>query len=97
MYLILLAAAARSSPSSTHNEDTALGRWDVPFKENPYIRQMERSIGECNSRLCFVENVTILSTDDEQHRLSSKLVEDEGLFRVNIPNKAFGPVSVFSC
>ena len=75
-------------------DESSLGRWGVPFKENMWIRKFEESIGKINSELlCFVPDVTIISADDDQHRLSSRTVEDTGLVRVNIPNKAFGPVS----
>ena len=85
IYLFIGWTAAKPT-----RQETSLGRWDVPFKENPWIRKFEERIGKLNAELCFVPDVTIISADDDQHRLSSKFVDDIGLVRVNIPNKAFG-------
>lgn len=67
--------------------------WKQPFDEDPLIRRGERNFGEVMAPLCFVDATTILSTDDDQYRLSSKRVDEIGLVRVNIPKKALGPVS----
>ena len=54
---------------------------------------METTISQTNRDLLFVKDITVLSTDDDQYRLSSSRVDALGLVRVNNPRKAFGPVS----
>ena len=68
--------------------------WNSPFTEDEVIRDIEKVMGETASKLCFVQDLTVVSIDDNQYRLSSKLVETlVGLVRVRNPKKAFGPVS----
>lgn len=66
--------------------------WGEPFQEDETVRRLERAAGAINSQLCFVKDVSRLSIDDDQLRLSSSKVEDGGFVRVQIPNKAYGPV-----
>lgn len=66
--------------------------WGEPFQEDDTVRQVEKAAGASNSRLGFVKDVTRLSIDDDQFRLCSSRVEDAGFVRVQIPNKAYGPV-----
>lgn len=82
----------RGLNTGTRRESEPSSRWGEPFKEDPSIRRLERAIATTNSELAFIRDITRLSIDDDQLRLSSKKVEDVGLVRVNIPNKAFGPV-----
>ena len=68
--------------------------WGEVFGEDDLMRSMERQVGEISSKIGFVHGATILSIDDDQFRLSSRLVSDVlGLDRVRNPKKAFGPVS----
>lgn len=68
--------------------------WGEPFQEDETVRRLEKAAGAINSQLCFVKDVTRLSIDDDQLRLTSSKVEDGGFVRVQIPNKAYGPVSM---
>ena len=81
---------------SKPGEDEVRSVWGRPYQTCPNISRCERMCNELNSKLAFVPNVSILSQDDDQYRLSSKTCEDIGLVRVNNPKKAFGPVATGS-
>ena len=80
------------SRSSQSNDDSLVLTWARPFSEDAAIRSAESSFSTFFSKLLFTEK-TILSTDDDQLRLTSTLVEDLGFPRVNNPKKCFGPVA----
>ena len=81
---------------SRPGQDDMRSVWDQTYKACPHISRCERMCNEVNSTLAFVSKVSILSQDDDQYRLSSKVCEDIGLVRVNNPKKAFGPVATGS-
>ena len=85
---------ALSKGEGSRSSSSTANRWKEPFKEDPLIRKAERVCSTINSELCFVKDVTIISTDDDQYRLSSTKADDIGLVRVNIPNKSLGPVCI---
>lgn len=78
--------------SSQSNDESLVLTWARPFSEDAAIRAAESSFSTFFSKLLFTER-TILSTDDDQLRLTSTLVEDLGFPRVNNPKKCFGPVA----
>lgn len=81
---------------SSPQRDTLPMSWDGPVKPCFSVSTCERRCNETNSTIAYIPNVSILSQDDDQYRLRSKLCEDIGLVRVNNPKKAFGPVSTGS-
>ena len=80
--------------NTRQNNQRRLGlTWSEPFSEDPKIREAEAKFSRFFSDLLLVPDVTILSTDDDQLRLTSTLVEELGFPRVNNPKKCFGPVA----
>ena len=72
--------------------ERADGIWRAPFEDDIAIAEVEKGNANVNRQLCFVKDITRLSIDDDQLRLTSKGVENIGLVRICIPNKGFGPV-----
>ena len=81
---------------SKPGEDDVRSVWGKPHRTCPNVSRCERMCNEVNSKFAFVPNVSMLSQDDDQCRLSSLACEDIGLVRVNNPKKAFGPVATGS-
>ena len=73
--------------------DQLIGMWEEPFKTCPNVLFCEKKSNEINSSLAYVDKISIISQDDDQYRLTSKLCEEIGLVRINNPKKAFGPVA----
>jgi len=73
--------------------DQLISMWEEPFKTCPNVLFCEKKCNEINSSLAYIDNISIISQDDDQYRLTSKLCEEIGLVRINNPKKAFGPVA----
>lgn len=68
-------------------------QWGRPYPTCKNVSECEVLCNRKNSQLFYIQDVSILSTDDDQYRLASSLCESIGLVRVNNPKKAFGPVA----
>ena len=73
--------------------DQLISMWEEPFKTCPNVQFCEKKCNEINSSLAYIDKISIISQDDDQYRLTSKLCEEIGLVRINNPKKAFGPVA----
>ena len=81
---------------SKPGEDDVRSVWGRLHRNCSHILWYERICNKVNSKFAFVSNVSILSQDNDQYRLSSKVCEDIGLVKVNNLKKAFGPIATRS-
>jgi hypothetical protein len=84
---ILKQLGAKDSTQGVNSTD----QWDAPFSNSGLMNQAMQQVRNRCSEFGYVPGKSIVSLDDDQLRLRSHNVDDNGYVRTRNPKKGFGP------